>query len=450
MSSLPPYQERLHEAAAATRDLLAHLAVGRWEVFAKASYTRELDVGLESLQQVVHAEEMGVAVRTFRNRRAGFAAASGLEPGASRRAVDGALANDTETREDPLPPAHLLGLNEAPPPPALPPQGWAIHVLDGLSQALLSSSGGSLSLLRAVIQEGSLAWILTTSEGFVATCEDTLCSLLAEVVIAGEGRRVWREWLPISKARHFDPAAAAANIANRLMLTQGRIVRDSGLRDVILHGEVVAGLMAALVPLFVAQSSDCDPLPRLLDRDGRLASPALMIIDDRRGSTGLIRGPCDGEGLPAGRVLLLEEGVPRHRLASYRDAMLHGETPRGGALRLSYRDYPRTGIANLEVTGDSISPAEMLSQTDRALYLLRPLASVIVDLAADSYRLVASGVWLSRGRPLGWHPVVELKGSLGGLLRRIEAVGTDTRWFQTERGCIGAPSLLIRRQPVLT
>ncbi len=49
----------------------------------------------------------------------------------------------------------------------------------------------------------------------------------------------------------------------------------------------------------------------------------------------------------------------------------------------------------------------------------------------------------------GWHPVVELSGGLGTLLRRIDAVGTDLCWFQTPGGFVGAPSLLIRRQPVV-
>ncbi len=54
----------------------------------------------------------------------------------------------------------------------------------------------------------------------------------------------------------------------------------------------------------------------------------------------------------------------------------------------------------------------------------------------------SSGAW-------GWHPVVELSGDLGTLLRRIDAVGTDLCWFQTPGGFVGAPSLLIRRQPVV-
>ena len=70
-------------------------------------------------------------------------------------------------------------------------------------------------------------------------------------------------------------------------------------------------------------------------------------------------------------------------------------------------------------------------------------------IATDGYRIIASGVWLDGRTVRGWHPVVELRGSLGRLLRRIEAVGTDLRWFQTSQGFVGTPSLLVRRQPVV-
>jgi hypothetical protein len=85
----------------------------------------------------------------------------------------------------------------------------------------------------------------------------------------------------------------------------------------------------------------------------------------------------------------------------------------------------------------------------RRALLLRPLAPVLVDFGAASYRIVAAGVWLDSGRVRGWHPVVELRGSLSRLLGRIEAVGTDLAWFQSDRGAVGAPSLLISSQPVM-
>lgn len=441
---------RLQHAATTARDLLAHSGAPRWEVFAKSSFTREVEVGDSPPLSVIHTEETGVAVRTVRETRAGFASASGLEAIAARTAIGAALALESPSPVDPLPPSRLLAASPVADPAALPARGWAQHTAGELAGELASRSGGRLRLLRAVVQEGSFAWLLATAEGFVVSHAGSTVGLLAELLIGGDRRAVWREWAHIHDPDHLDCSSLANQISDRALLTCSPSFTDAGPRDVILHGEVAAHLLAALVPLFLALPNRRDPLPPLLDREGRLAAPTLTLFDDRTSSRVPVVGPSDGEGLPTRRTLLLESGIPRHRLASYRDALLSGEDPRGGAVRLSYRDYPSSGIANLQVeTVGGEPPAQILAHTDRALYLLRPLAPVEVDVVGDAYRLVASGVWLSRGRIRGWQPVVELRGGLGLLLRRIEAVGTDLAWYQTDAGFVGAPTLLARRQTVM-
>jgi len=444
------YAERLHEAARAARTELDNSPVERWEFFAKASTTREVEVTPARPLRVIHVEETGVAVRTWRDGLAGFAAASGLGTLASRQAVEGALTTESPLIRDPLPPPRLLGSSEVAAVRNLPPEGWATHVGGEMARSLASRSGGRLELRRVIIQEGAFGWILATAEDRVARHEDTSTALLAEVEAIGDRTGVWRDWLHIPDPDIFDVEAAAAQICDRVMLTRCRVTTDSGLRDLILHPEVAAQMLAAIAGLFLVTEEDQDPLPSLLGPDGRLAAPTLTLVDDRTDSNAPVTGPCDGEGLPAHRTLLLDGGIPRHRLGSYRDAIRCSEVPRGGAQRLSYRDYPQTGIANLRVvTGEGVAAGELLGSADRALYLLRPLAPVGFEPATDTYRIIASGVWLDGHTVRGWHPVVELHGSLGRLLRRIEAVGNDLRWFQTDCGCIGAPSILVRRQPVV-
>lgn len=448
--SVNDYLDRLNAAADAARTELENRPTERWEIFAKASFTREVEVAPGTPLGVIHVEETGVAVRTVRSRQAGFAAASGLEGGASRRAVEGALSTEMAIAFDPLPPSRILGTTEVRPPRPLPPSGWASHVGEELARILAATARRHVRLRRAIIQEGAFAWILATGEGWVARHEDTSTALLAEVEVEGERSGVWRDWLHIPNPEAFDLEAAAAQVSDRALLTRNRITTDSGLHDLILHPEVAAELFAAITPLFLVSTDNEQVLSEIIDREGRLAAPALTLVDDRTDPAAPITGPCDGEGLPARRTLLVEDGVPRYRMASYRDAVRHSESSRGGALRLSYRDYPATGIANLQVAIDGgVAAATVLSSADRALYLLRPVGPVSFEAATDSYRIIACGVWLDGHTVRGWHPVVELRGSLGRLLRRIEAVGTDLRWFQTSRGFIGTPSLLIRRQPVI-
>ena len=83
---------RLRHAGATACDLLAHAGPSRWEVFAKSSITREVEVADSPPLSAIHTEETGVAIRTVRGTRTGFASASGLEMAASRSAIGAALA----------------------------------------------------------------------------------------------------------------------------------------------------------------------------------------------------------------------------------------------------------------------------------------------------------------------------------------------------------------------
>jgi PmbA protein len=445
---IPDPHDELTRAISICGDLLQSGNSSRWEVYAKSSLTRETEIVEGQLRRTAQIEESGIGVRLWDGRRTGFAAASGLGRSAARTAVEAARAGAVPG-PDPMPPRRLLGTTSVPDGPKMPPRGWAQHVAGELGLALATLSGGGLRLGRAIAQEGRYAWCLGTADAWSAEHQRTVASILVEVLV-GDRPGTWREWIHISDPATFDAQAVAARIGNRALLTRHRVVTDQGLHDLLLHPEVSAQLLAAISPLFLASPDDRDPLPGLLSSDGLLSAYALTLVDDRSDPTAPVVGPCDGEGLPARRTLLLEEGAPRHRVASFADARRFNEVPRGGAIRFSYRDRPTTGLANLRVvTDDGMAAGKLLTASDRTLYLLRPLAPVSCDLGNDTYSLIASGVWLDHQKIRGWHPVVELSGGIGTLLRRIDAVGTDLCWFQTPGGFVGAPSMLIRRQPVV-
>ncbi len=448
MDQLSDFKERLHRTATVTRDLIAFGNSDRWEIYVKASTLCESTFSHVTDPQVIRSEETGVAVRGYHQGRAGFAAASGLEVDAARRAVDGAVASACPLSFDPIPPLHLLGQTGSG-ESVRPPAEWAQELVSAVARAVQRRSEDRLEIRLVVVQEGTYSWILTNSESFVASFEGANTTLLVEAALRHDTPGVWREWLHIPSAEYFDCDAVAAQITDRALLETGPMCEETGLWDVILHPEVAAGFIASLVPLFLARPGEDDPIAALVNRDGQLTGEDLTLIDDRIGSGVPIVSPCDGEGLPATRTLLLENGIPRHRLASYRDAMLCGEVPRGGAVRHSYRDYPSSGISNLRVdTSDGVTPVELLGRAGKCLYLLRPLSGVRLSADDDEYRILASGVWISRGKILGRQPVVELRGSIAQLLRRLDGIGTDLCWYQTEAGLVGAPSILIRSQRI--
>jgi PmbA protein len=442
--------DRLRSAASAARDMVVHSGVTRWEFYAKASTVQELVIEPEPPIRLSTIHETGVAVRTVGHGDTGFGAASGLDADAARVAVNAALASQAPLAVDPLPPSRFLGLTQVAQTRTLPLAGWATHTAEVLTAAILRAAERRLLVRRLTFQLGSMGWLLATGDGFVATHQDAGVSVSVDLMHRAGAGAAHREWLWVPDAAAFDAEGVASQICNRALLTIARVRFDEGVNDLLLHREVSAQLLAAIAPMFVPSVGGGDALDRLADRSGRLASSALTLVEDRSLESCPCVAPCDGEGLPTKRHLLLDHGVPRHRLASHLEGQLSGEPTRGGATRLSYRDYPSTGIGALCVIPDpGVSSSQLLGAADRSLYLLRLMAPVDIDFANDAYTLTASGVWLDEDGVAGYQPLVEIRGSLTGLLQSIELVGTDLAWQQTPRGFVSAPSLLARRQRVV-
>lgn len=439
---------RLEAMAATARELLNRAGVERWEIFAKTSVT-VTSLHLRSGNTLIRTGETGIGVRVSGEGGSGFGAASGVEPVAARLAVESCLANRYPAPSDPIPPHRMLGRTQVPEPAPAPARGWLHHVGSETAAAVRVRSSGVLRSSRIAVRHGSWAWLLLRSEGFTASHRGASSSLDLEVSGGGNGHGTWRSWRWIADPADFDPERAAVSLVDRMLLTGPTAPLRPGVHDVLLHGEVAAHLLAAMEPLLAVRPGQPDPTEPLVDRNGYLASTALTLVDDRPGLQAPVSSPCDGEGLPARKITLIDRGIPRHRAACWRDAVEAGEAPLGGAVRWSYRDLPASGLVNLAVdTSGGLPPARLLGQVERAYYLLRLVAPVEVDLPSGRYRLLASGLAMRGGRPEGWHPVLEVSGELGKLLKRLDAVGTDRRWYQTAAGFVAVPTLLARRQRI--
>ena len=63
------YLDRLNATAETARTELENQPTERWEFFAKASFTREVEIVPGRPLGVINVEETGIAVRSFRNDR---------------------------------------------------------------------------------------------------------------------------------------------------------------------------------------------------------------------------------------------------------------------------------------------------------------------------------------------------------------------------------------------
>jgi predicted Zn-dependent protease len=202
----------------------------------------------------------------------------------------------------------------------------------------------------------------------------------------------------------------------------------------LLDPAVAASFLAALAPLFCA-----DALPLWVKRS-EIASRRVTIADDASGDA-----PCDGEGTPTRRVVLIENGALVSRLHDLRSAARAGGFLTGHGVRPSYRNPPRPGPRRLFFeTAGGVSPRELLAGVARGIFARALTAPVFVDLDADRYEVEFTGVALLGGRASEPVAGARVSGRISELLARITQVATDRQFFPMPYP-VGAPTILVER-----
>jgi len=195
------------------------------------------------------------------------------------------------------------------------------------------------------------------------------------------------------------------------------VVLSSTAGGTMIHEAVGHGLEADAIEKGV--SKFCGRLGEMI------ASPAVTVVDDgtlsgKRGSS-LV----DDEGTPAQRTVLVDRG----RLIRYMNDLLYadklGHAPSGNGRRSSYQHRPIPRMTNTLIASGVDDPDDILSATDRGLFVKRMGGGQVNTLNGDFLFDVTEG-YLIEGGKVG-RPVrgASLVGNGPEVLQMIERVGTD-------------------------
>jgi predicted Zn-dependent protease len=420
----------LQAALASAAEALARQRV-RFEVFARAGESRLFEREAGRDWQLRRAREVGVACRVSDARSAGFAAASGSEARAGREAALAALAARVPG-PDPLPSRALLGVTPVPDPE--PVAGADEQEAFGRSLAArLARVRPRLALVQARVLVGGAHSVLATGDGFVAHTRAS--GAVVEVMVAPPDGP-WRLFHFAARAlAELEPRLLVERVSEAALLVMRGAMPERQLADVVLAPAVAAPLLAALGQHLARPSGTLA---------GARTAPAWQLVDERAGPDGLMPQPCDGEGFPARRILLVGERRVQERLASWVEAR-DGQGAAGGSVRHSYRHAPAAAPANLVFLPERPLPQrELLARLGDGFYLVLPSGPARVDHGSGSFVVRAAAVAIRGGRPARAHPIVELRGSLRRLLGGLLAAGGDSEGFSLACA-VTTPSLLVRR-----
>ncbi len=306
----------------------------------------------------------------------------------------------------------------------------------GYDARIANSQGGSFS--AATGQR-----VLANSRGFLGTYRTSYCGLSAAPLAVDADGGMQRDFWYSSARRIADlasPESIGEEAARRALRRLGARRVPTQRVPIVFSPEVSRSLLGHL---FEAASGDSiwRSASFLAGQLGQpIASPNLTIVDDHtmilpEGVGGFGTAPFDGEGLPARRTVVVEEGVLKTYLLNTYSARKLGMRSTGNATR-GLAGTPGIGAGNLYLKPGNVSPEAMIADVTAGLYVTS-LMGFGANLVTGDYSRGASGLWIENGELTHAVEEVTIAGNLREMYRNITAIGNDLVF----RGSVAAPTL---------
>ena len=278
------------------------------------------------------------------------------------------------------------------------------------------------------------------SRGFTATRRESLCSAHVETVAEENGEGQTGYGFGVARSlRGLNAAAIAGEGASRALRMLGAVRPKTGEYRVVLENGAAAELLEVLIPSFLA-SQVFKGKSMFAGKVGkRVASKAVTIEDDPLDPGGSGAEPFDAEGTPTRRRELISKGELRGFLADAYWGRKMGSGSTGACRRPGPKAPPTVGISNLRIDPGERTPSELFATVRNGILLTEFLGIHTADPVSGDFSVGASGIRIVGGslaEPLHGFAVA---GNILGMLEKVEAVGSDFRWF----GNVGAPSLMV-------
>jgi PmbA protein len=174
-----------------------------------------------------------------------------------------------------------------------------------------------------------------------------------------------------------------------------------------------------------------------------VAGERFVLRDDGVDPAGPASSPFDGEGVPRGRLALVEGGTLRSFLFDTYTANRGGVSSTGSAGRGGYRSMPRATPSNLVVETGEQSLEGLLAQAGDGV-LVTDVAGLHsgVNPVSGVFSVGASGRAIRGGEEAEPLREFTIAGDLVGMLRAVLAAGSEARWVPFG-GSVSTPPLLI-------
>jgi PmbA protein len=174
----------------------------------------------------------------------------------------------------------------------------------------------------------------------------------------------------------------------------------------------------------------------------QIAAASVTILDDGRMTGGLGSKPFDGEGLPTGKTVVVDQGILKSYLLDTYAARKLKLSSTGNASR-SVGEAPSAGATNFYLAPGSAPPEQIIGSVKRGLYVTE-LIGFGINMVTGDYSRGAVGFWIENGELA--YPVEEITiaGNLKDMWLGVEMIGNDLVF----RGRVASPTVKISEMTV--
>jgi TldD protein len=404
------------------------------EIYAedKRSTSAALDDG--RVEQVTSGRDRGAGIRVVAGETTGFAHTSDLTEQGLRAAAEAAAAAASRggggSRTVALSPPNGDRVNHVERYPDEIAKADKVELLQRVDDTA-RSAGAAIVQVSAGYGDSRKRVLVANSDGLLADDEVVRCFLRISTVADGDtgmqtgyqsmGHTIGFEVFDTVDVEELarDAARQALTKLNARPAPSGAmpVVIKHGTGGVLFHEACGHGLEADLVGKGASVYRG---------KTGELvASPLVTVVDDgtMAGEWGALS--IDDEGHRTQRNVLIEDGVLTDYMWDFLRSRKEGRAPSGNGRRQSYMHLPMVRMTNTFVSAGDTDPAEIVSATERGVYIAR-LGGGQVNTASGDFVFGMTEAYLIENGEIT-EPLREanLIGNGPQALRDIDLVGDD-------------------------
>jgi len=269
---------------------------------------------------------------------------------------------------------------------------------------------------------------LLNSAGLDVTYEGTMYSLSISALQVRDEGLVWIGEGSLSRALEGDLLELAGKILQKLSWCRKEIHLGVEKLPVVFTPKCCSELLACFLMGANGKLVQKGASPLCGKLGEKLLDERISIFDDSTVDYAPGSAPVDGEGLPARRMPLYENGVLKNYIFDLQTAGMMNAKPTGNATR-GFSTQPAPGNNNIIVSTGGMSMEQMIADMKRGVLVDQLLGSGQSNTLAGEFSVnIELGFLVENGEIVGRVKDCMAAGNAFELMKRVIDIGSEAEW----------------------